>query len=234
MSRYNFNDLTGKKFGRLIVLKRVENNEYGGSRWLCTCKCGNETTVSGCSLSGGGTRSCGCFSIERKKELRASDLTGKKFGKLTAIKRVRGYGVLWLCKCDCGNEAVAQGSGLRGGNNRSCGCIHTLPEGEGAFRNMFHTYKQNAEKLGRKFELTTEQFKDLINKPCYYCGKKPELRANNGNHNGGIKCNGIDRRDNDRDYEIDNCVPCCSYCNWSKGQKTEAEFAEFNRRKRCS
>lgn len=53
------------------------------------------------------------------------DLTGKKFGRLTVIER-RGsdkYGkVLWLCKCDCGNETVVRGNSLKRGLTTSCGC----------------------------------------------------------------------------------------------------------------
>jgi len=64
-----FVDLTGQRFGRLTVIKRVENN---GKKvmWLCRCDCGNETTVfSGC-LRAGHTKSCGCLNIYRIKERR--------------------------------------------------------------------------------------------------------------------------------------------------------------------
>lgn len=53
------------------------------------------------------------------------DISGKKFGKLTAIKRVgsdkRNISV-WLCKCDCGNEKEVSMSSLRPYHNPSCGC----------------------------------------------------------------------------------------------------------------
>ena len=53
------------------------------------------------------------------------DLVGKKFGRLTAIKRVgtqNGH-VTWLCKCDCGNETVVSASTLKSGYTKSCGCL---------------------------------------------------------------------------------------------------------------
>ncbi|MBD8005846.1 hypothetical protein [Bacillus norwichensis] len=55
------------------------------------------------------------------------DITGNKFGRLTAIKRIgtkRGS-ALWLCECECGNTAEVNTSRLNSGNTKSCGCIHT-------------------------------------------------------------------------------------------------------------
>lgn len=59
-----FLDLTGRVFGRLKVMKRIENGKYGNLRWLCECECGNETVVDGSSLRRGGAKSCGCYKIE--------------------------------------------------------------------------------------------------------------------------------------------------------------------------
>lgn len=54
------------------------------------------------------------------------------------------------------------------------------------------------------FELTKEQFYNLISQPCYYCGDKEK------------EFNGIDRIDSQKGYIIDNCVTCCEYCNKMK------------------
>lgn len=55
------------------------------------------------------------------------DLTGQRFGRLTAISRVhRPNGkAYWLCKCDCGGETVTNGNSLRRGHSTSCGCRRT-------------------------------------------------------------------------------------------------------------
>lgn len=54
------------------------------------------------------------------------DLSGQRFGNLTAIKRVGTQksdgSSLWLCKCDCGNEKVISSASLRYGSSKSCGC----------------------------------------------------------------------------------------------------------------
>ena len=54
------------------------------------------------------------------------DLTGKKFGRLTVMSRVRNNKdgrTMWRCKCDCGNERIVSGKCLRNGHTSSCGCL---------------------------------------------------------------------------------------------------------------
>jgi len=57
-------DLTGKRFGRLTVVSRAENNKRGEVQWLCKCDCGNETITRGNSLTMGRVKSCGCYARE--------------------------------------------------------------------------------------------------------------------------------------------------------------------------
>lgn len=59
-----FIDLTGQKFGRLTVIKRV-GTKNRSPLWLCKCDCGNETEVNSQSLSTGNTKSCGCIHSEQ-------------------------------------------------------------------------------------------------------------------------------------------------------------------------
>lgn len=59
------NDLTGKVFGRLTVLKRIGYKETGHtSMWECVCACGNKTTASSNDLKRGNVTSCGCYRKE--------------------------------------------------------------------------------------------------------------------------------------------------------------------------
>lgn len=60
------------------------------------------------------------------KRPKALDITGDRFGRLVAMKQIgkdkRGN-ALWLCKCDCGGEAIRATSELRKRSNHSCGCL---------------------------------------------------------------------------------------------------------------
>lgn len=61
----NFNDLTGKTFGKLVVIKRCEDkisnkeNHKNFVQWLCKCSCGKEIKVLSSNLITGNTQSCG-------------------------------------------------------------------------------------------------------------------------------------------------------------------------------
>lgn len=65
-------DLTGRKFGRLTVLRFWDYSElYNGrmsSKWLCLCECGNEKVVNRRELQNGDARSCGCLRKEKTVE----------------------------------------------------------------------------------------------------------------------------------------------------------------------
>lgn len=80
-------DLIGQRFGRLTVVRRVENHIFPSgrqkSKWLCKCDCGNEVIVIGSNLTKkNGTKSCGCYAQEcmhksKNKKYNTYDLTGK-------------------------------------------------------------------------------------------------------------------------------------------------------------
>jgi len=61
-------ELTNQRFGKLIVIKRMGNNKWGGSCWLCKCDCGNITEVRVNHLTSGHTKSCRCIKIETFKK----------------------------------------------------------------------------------------------------------------------------------------------------------------------
>jgi hypothetical protein len=58
-------DLTGLRFGRLVVARRGTNSNNGHPRWDCVCDCGGRTTATLTNLKKGRTQSCGCLQRER-------------------------------------------------------------------------------------------------------------------------------------------------------------------------
>ena len=64
----NFIDLTGQRFGRLVVIEQNGNTNAGQAKWRCVCDCGKQTTVKGQQLRNGRTQSCGCLFSEKARE----------------------------------------------------------------------------------------------------------------------------------------------------------------------
>ena len=134
-----FKDITGQKFGKLTVIKRIENKHTKANglqaQWLCKCDCGNETITITNRLLSGKTKSCGCLHKEVMVEKFQDDLAGKRFNSLIAIKRVDDYvqpngrrRTRWLCLCDCGNYTEVYSEALKSGHVRSCGCQKSTGE----------------------------------------------------------------------------------------------------------
>lgn len=68
-----FIDLSGQRFGRLLVLHRSDKTANdGGIIWNCQCDCGNLVIVKSGNLRNGHTLSCGCFKIDRISESQAT------------------------------------------------------------------------------------------------------------------------------------------------------------------
>lgn len=70
-------DLSGEKFGRLTVLK-YSHSKNKRSYWLCVCDCGKIKTASGRNLSDGGTKSCGCLTVEGNNYKHGHALAGNQ------------------------------------------------------------------------------------------------------------------------------------------------------------
>lgn len=64
-------DLTGQRFGRLVVETGVSIKRSGKTRmlWTCLCDCGTRLTVISDNLKSGHTKSCGCLRIETGREV---------------------------------------------------------------------------------------------------------------------------------------------------------------------
>ena len=135
MASGRYEDLTGKKFGKLTVIQRAGSTPNRASRWLCQCDCGNTTIAVTTRLKSGYRVSCGCtrrykskngdILSERELSRPKYDLTGKIYGRLTVIEWKRNREVnkdMWLCRCECGKHAYVKPADLERGDRTSCGC----------------------------------------------------------------------------------------------------------------
>lgn len=86
-------DLTGKRYGELVVLRHSHKNDRNEHHWLCECDCGGQSIVRGANLRTGHTVSCGDKKIhnnlpeETVKELDARIEKAKAFLESLLAKR---------------------------------------------------------------------------------------------------------------------------------------------------
>ena len=147
--------MVGKKFGKLTVLRLKDINEYKDHKrpvleWYCSCECGNtDILAKGTELRAG--RKTMCSECAKKKHAQDThdaffkDITGIRFGKLTAIKPFYSdwknnnhQSTKWVCRCDCGNTVIATENNLQRGNVASCGCL--ISKGERRIKYILDLY----------------------------------------------------------------------------------------------
>lgn len=83
-----FFDLTGNRYGRLVVVSRQPNDANRKSMWLCLCDCGTYKVVGGASLTRRLTQSCGCIVREKQSQKKHGD-TGKRLYAIWVHMRQR-------------------------------------------------------------------------------------------------------------------------------------------------
>ncbi|VUZ28498.1 Uncharacterised protein [Acetobacterium wieringae] len=84
-----FIDLTGQKFGKLVVTKRV-GTKRGGALWLCKCECGKTVEVITGALKSGNTRSCGCLHAEYRVKTESLAEHNKRLLEVRKIDEFQG------------------------------------------------------------------------------------------------------------------------------------------------
>jgi len=159
------------------------------------------------------------------------NLSGRIIGSSVVIKRIgtRGLKPVWECKCICGNtfNRVTQTLLDKTIKNINCGCLGRGPSvdpEESGFNCVIGIYKSNARNKNQNWNLNKNEAKHLFLSNCYYCGIEPKNIMTHKNSYAYFKYNGIDRKDNNIGYELNNCVACCSDCNFLKKDRNFDEF----------
>lgn len=70
-------DMTGQRFTRLVVLRRVHSDKNGNARWSCQCDCGKVIETHGFNLRNGASKSCGCLTTDQLRERTTSHQMSK-------------------------------------------------------------------------------------------------------------------------------------------------------------
>jgi hypothetical protein len=163
--------------------------------------------------------------------MRRLDLTGRKFGKLTAIKlatfRIRNR-ITWEFTCDCGGSLVSSVTNITNGHTRSCGCLQVEQAYKAAMltktHGMTHTpiYRTWRNMIGRCYEPCTNGYDNYGGRGITVCaawrnsfeafyadmGDRPFPKAQ------------IDRKETNGNYEPGNCKWSTAMANANNRRNT--------------
>lgn len=144
------------------------------------------------------------------------DLAGQKFGRLTVLERAenKGKSVVWLCRCDCGQETKVTPNHLKSGHTKSCGCLHIECAVNQGHKNATHgmkgtrLYKIWGGIKTRCLNCNDAHYKDYLGRGITICD---EWKNSFENFRDWAMSNGyredltIDRIDVNGNYEPSNC-----------------------------
>lgn len=145
-------DLTGKRFGRLIILNKTNiKNKFGYIQYDCICDCGNHLLASRNSLIRGLIKSCGCLHSQQSSENIVSTVVENTNLGIISKKTLRKN----------------NSSGIRGVNwnkNRKCWVAELQFQGQKVFRKGF---KNKQDAINARKEAEEKYFKPILEKYDY-------------------------------------------------------------------
>lgn len=233
-------NITGKRFNKLVAIQPIGKSKRR-IIWLCRCDCGNYINVPLVYLTQGWRGSCGCLLGGPPKQ----DLIGRRFGRLVVLsfagrikksmdKNHQTFAI-WNCQCDCGKKVIKTGRALLHDGTKSCGCLQKEVgsltaskkiKPETFLKRFYVIYQYAAKHRGISWNLSIEEFENLVKQNCYLCGCSPEPKSlcRAKHYHEEIRFNGIDRVNNSLGYEKNNCFACCTLCNKLKNKLSLKDF----------
>ena len=130
------------------------------------------------------------------------------------------------CQCNSERRLTSSHAGMiLKGRGSGCHCSRRSTETESEYKWRYQSYIQSAKKRKLSWSINYNKFLEITTQHCYYCDAEPEMRPSHAKRwDFKFPMSGIDRMDSSRGYEIDNVVPCCSYCNQAKWDHDVKDF----------
>lgn len=145
--------------------------------------------------------------------MKAIDISGQKFGRLTALYRLHNIKgrTKWICVCECGNFIEVTTDNLRRGTTISCGCYRHNALGERSIthgKSNSRLYYIYCHMKSRCYNHNNPRYKDYGGRGITICDEwiNDFMAFYNWAYEHGYKSNlTIDRIDNNKGYTPDNC-----------------------------
>lgn len=229
-------DFTGRTFGSLEVLKKLPRvKNCGSTQYLVLChNCRTKKRVQRGSLLLIQPPHTGCKTCTKrevaKKDFLNKTLNGSKVTKLLGSDK---HGKLrWEVRCKCNNLFKPNTQDLRKRIERGrllCeSCLRSKDDENYFWENRFAVFTGNARKRKIDCQISLDQFVEISNMDCHYCGQQPQLRVQKRQDKRRRSVTGfassIDRMNSSLPYINDNSVPACDLCNRMKSDDSIDEF----------
>lgn len=221
-------DITGQRFGRLVVLrnagrKKAKHRRKSGRyvmepMVLCQCDCGRQKHMMRRSIISK-VKSCGCLYAER-----FPSLVGRRFGRLLVLRdsgkrHKTSGGTLWLCQCDCGKTKLAMSCDLNKGCLKSCGCLYFEMHDAGLINRKHGATSKHATPALRRTYTSWQSMQLRCSNPAFenYYGKVTVCDRWKGEH--GFENFLTDMGERPQDCTLDRKNPFNNYepsnCAWA-------------------
>lgn len=244
----------GDRFGCITLLEKIpkEKQTTKTTQWKVRCEtCGREW-ISAETLFSRWKKNppTGCTECQPENRRKSRKFTvGQIVGNCYELLKYKENG-RWDVKCTkCGKIQEQEIHNILKHKKETCYYCeypegHTNPNAKRRnhyldFKDKYYNYYRrnilSDNKKGKKFKewaLTKDEFWNLTQGNCYYCGAPPNefnswnKKARRTSLDEIILLNGIDRIDSDKGYTLDNCVSCCTTCNFIKGTTPQDVFLD--------
>ena len=209
----------GEKKGELTIVGKSEV----GWRWYAECSCGNiRKDIAAWDWRNDPNAFNRCSDCNSPQEL----VVGATYGLATIIGVIfdKNGRRKYECVCQCGNKIRPKSGSVlvdNGSGCRSCRAKNRVKDQKASMINrVLGKYRNSANKRGKIFNLSPEDVSSIIFTRCFYCNSESSMVDSKTN----ISYNGIDRVDSSIGYEVENCRPCCTDCNFAKNSMSEENF----------
>ena len=194
------------------------SKEYRNKEWLEDKYVKQELTTTQVASLAGVSPSCIAGWLKRHDipfaphgRGNVKDITGQRFERLVALKRIRRgpYRSKYLCVCDCGKEKTINRSSLVGGLTTSCGCKHFEIVWQGVGRlskSYWNRIVKGAESRGLEISITIEDAWNLYQEQDEMCALSglPIFIVRDYTRKHEHHTASLDRIDNDKGYVLGN------------------------------
>lgn len=200
---------SGDQIGKLQLLSFKDN------KWTVLCLSCNQIWSTRTHRLQGRENCPDCTPVIKFKHYKVGDIINGN----TLLERLPSK--KWRIRCHCGEIKIGSPGDLK--KYKTCkacnrpeedGIAKRLPGNVALYRRRLAFYIRGAKERDLAWQLSEEQFIDIIESSCHYCGERGSMKDIKKDRT--ISINGIDRVDNTKGYTVENIVPCCNFCNHAK------------------